>query len=85
MTGQTLLARTNETQGRLGEMARKRFNVMLDLDLIERLNAVKERLGLSVTEQIERGARIWLQSTEWPERRPETARASMKPPIARPH
>jgi hypothetical protein len=66
-------------------MARKRFNVMLDLDLMERLNAIKERLGLPVTEQIERGARIWLQSTEWPERRSEPARGSTKTHITRPH
>jgi hypothetical protein len=59
-------------------MTTKRFNVMLDLDLMERLNAVKERFGLSVTEQIQRSARIWLQSTEWPERHRETARASIR-------
>jgi hypothetical protein len=64
-------------------MAKKRFNVMLDLELVERLNAVKERLGLSVTEQIHRGARIWLQSTEWPKRRPQTARGSINAHTAR--
>ena len=47
---------------------KRRVTVMLDPDILERLTGVKERVGLSVSEQLRRGARLWLESREWPER-----------------
>lgn len=41
---------------------------MIDLDLVERLKAMKARAGLSEAEQIRRGIRMWLESREWPVR-----------------
>ncbi len=42
--------------------------VMLDPDTLSRLDAIKERLGLSISEQLRRGARLWVESREWPGR-----------------
>ncbi|HEV3214133.1 MAG TPA: hypothetical protein VGZ27_00335 [Vicinamibacterales bacterium] len=66
-------------------MSKKRFAVMLDVDVLAQLNEVKERLGLPVSEQIHRGVRSWLDSTEWPERRSEAAPAPMTDTARHPH
>lgn len=47
-------------------MTKKSF--MIDLELVERLKAMKARAGLSQAEQIRRGIRMWLESREWPAR-----------------
>jgi hypothetical protein len=39
---------------------------MLDLELADRLDAMKSRTGLSVAEQIRRAIKYWLESQEWP-------------------
>jgi metal-responsive CopG/Arc/MetJ family transcriptional regulator len=54
-------------------MSKRRFAVMFDADVLARLNEVKERLGLPVSEQIHRGVRSWLESMEWRERHSEEA------------
>jgi len=45
---------------------KKTCGVRLDPDLANRLEVIKARTGLSVSEQIRRGIRLWLESREWP-------------------
>jgi hypothetical protein len=65
-------------------MSTKRFAVMLDVDVLSQLNEVKERLGLPVSEQIHRGVRSWLESTECLEHRSEEAETLRLPGRSRP-
>lgn len=41
---------------------KKAYSVKLDPDLIAALRAVKERDGISESEQIRRGIRLWLET-----------------------
>jgi hypothetical protein len=44
---------------------------MIEPELLERLRSIKLRVGLSEAEQIRRGVRSWLESREWPVKRPQ--------------
>ena len=48
---------------------KKRFALMVDRDVLERLESIKARTGLSYAEQIRRAIRKWLNSREWTVRR----------------
>ena len=51
---------------------------MIDLELADRLDAMKARTGVSVAELIRRAIRHWLESQEWPvTRRSVSGRGSM--------
>jgi hypothetical protein len=51
-------------------MAKKiRHNVMIDVDLLEGMMAMKSRTGVSYSEQVRRGVRMWLESRTWPARK----------------
>jgi Arc/MetJ-type ribon-helix-helix transcriptional regulator len=52
---------------------------MIELDILEKLRAIKARTGLSESEQIRQGIRWWLESREWPSRTPERDEAAGKP------
>ena len=41
---------------------RKLFNFAIDEDLAEGLKAIKERVGISESEQVRRAIRMWLES-----------------------
>lgn len=41
---------------------RKLFNFVIDEDLAEGLKAIKERVGISESEQVRRAIRMWLES-----------------------
>ena len=58
---------------------KKRRTFMIEPDILEKLRAIKERTGLSESEQVRQGIRWWLESREWPPRRPEPARPAAKP------
>ena len=45
----------------------KRFSVFLDTTTLARLDALKQRLGLSRAEQMRRATALWLESMEWPD------------------
>ncbi|HVZ22963.1 MAG TPA: ribbon-helix-helix domain-containing protein [Vicinamibacterales bacterium] len=48
----------------------KRVSFLIAPDLLERLRLIKARTGLSESEQIREGIQMWLDSREWPPRRP---------------
>jgi Arc/MetJ-type ribon-helix-helix transcriptional regulator len=48
---------------------KQRRTFMIEPDLVDRLRAIKERTGLSESEQIRQGIRWWLESREWPPRK----------------
>ena len=48
---------------------RHRLSTTIDPTVLARLYAIKDRLGLSIAEQIERGASLWLDTMEWPAER----------------
>jgi hypothetical protein len=47
----------------------KRRTFMIEPDVLEKLRAIKERTGLSESEQVRQGIRWWLESREWPPRK----------------
>jgi len=47
----------------------------IEPDLLEKLRAIKARTGLSESEQVRQGIRWWIESREWPERKPEPDQA----------
>lgn len=49
-------------------MRRRKYTLLLDWTLSERLKAVKERVGVSEAEQIRRGVALWLEAFDWPAR-----------------
>lgn len=49
---------------------------MIEPDIVDRLRAIKERTGMSESEQIRQGIRWWLESREWPARKPDPAAGS---------
>lgn len=46
----------------------KRINFLIAPDLLERLRSLKARTGVSESEQIRQGIRMWLEAWEWPSR-----------------
>lgn len=46
--------------------SKTRHTFVIDRDLVDRMTAVKARTGLSQSEQVRRGVRLWLASREWP-------------------
>jgi hypothetical protein len=63
---------------------KKRCTFMIDNEVLDKLQSISARTGLSKSEQIRQGIRWWLESREWPPKgsRPETADApaSWRPP-----
>lgn len=57
---------------------KKRFHLVMDDDLYERLHAMGQRNGLSDTENIREAIRLWLESMDWPPRRPARDRFAEK-------
>ena len=55
---------------------KKRFAFMLDRDLLERLESIKARTGISHSEQIRQAIRMWIDSREWPVRPAVKGKAS---------
>jgi hypothetical protein len=43
---------------------------MIEPDMLDRLRTITARTGLSKSEQIRQGILWWLESREWPSRRP---------------
>ena len=58
---------------------KKRRTFMIEPDILEKLRAIKDRTGLSESEQVRQGIRWWLESREWPARRPERHEEDAKP------
>src|SRR5439155_920661 len=58
---------------------KKRRTFMIDPDVLDKLRAIKDRTGLSESEQVRQGIQWWLESREWPPRRPQEPRAEPKP------
>ena len=54
----------------------------IEPDVLEKLRAIKARTGLSESEQVRQGIRWWLESREWPVRRPDRDEASRRKPAA---
>jgi predicted DNA-binding protein len=46
----------------------KRVSFLIAPDLLERLRVLKARTGVTESEQIREGIRMWLESREWPAR-----------------
>jgi hypothetical protein len=44
---------------------KKRVSIMLDPEMLIRLDEVRERLGLTMAEQVRRGIDLWLDATVW--------------------
>jgi hypothetical protein len=51
----------------MSKKLRRTFTI--EPDLLEKLRAIKERTGLSESEQVRQGIRWWLESREWPGRK----------------
>jgi hypothetical protein len=45
---------------------KKRCTFMIEPEVLERLQSISKRTGLSTSEQIRQGIRWWLESREWP-------------------
>jgi Ribbon-helix-helix domain len=45
---------------------KKRCTFMIEPEVLERLQSITARTGLSKSEQIRQGIRWWLESREWP-------------------
>jgi hypothetical protein len=64
------LASTRTHVAGAGFCVKKRINFMIDSDLLQRLRLMKSRTRLTESEQIRQAIRMWLDSKEWPLRRP---------------
>ena len=53
-------------------ITKKRCTFMIDTEVLDKLQSIAARTGLSKSEQIRQGIRWWLESREWP---PKSARA----------
>ena len=51
----------------------------IEPDLLEKLRAIKDRTGLSESEQVRQGIRWWLESREWPGRKSGPEESAAKP------
>lgn len=60
---------------------KKRRTFMIEPDILDKLRAIKERTGLSESEQVRQGIRWWLESREWPPRRLERNEEGTKPRV----
>jgi hypothetical protein len=49
---------------------KQRRTFMIDAELLERLRSMKARTGLSEAEQVRQALQWWLESREWPVKRP---------------
>jgi hypothetical protein len=58
---------------------KKRRTFMIEPEILEKLRAIKDRTGLSESEQVRQGIQWWLESREWPVRRPERSEDQVKP------
>jgi Arc/MetJ-type ribon-helix-helix transcriptional regulator len=58
----------------MAKLKKRPYNVKLDVELLDALRAIKERDGISESEQIRRGIRLWLGS--------RTSLADVKPPAS---
>jgi Ribbon-helix-helix domain len=58
---------------------KKRRTFMIEPDILDKLRAIKDRTGLSESEQVRQGIRWWLESREWPPRRPDRHEDEGKP------
>ena len=47
-------------------MRKKRYTFMIEPNVLERLQSIAARTGLSKSEQIRQGIQWWLESREWP-------------------
>ena len=67
---------------------KKRCTFMIDTEVLDKLQSITVRTGLSKSEQIRQGIQWWLESREWPPKgaRADTAggRESWRPPADRP-
>ena len=67
---------------------KKRCTFMIDNEVLDKLQSITARTGLSKSEQIRQGIRWWLESREWPPKSPRAEAAgapeSWRPPAARP-
>jgi hypothetical protein len=63
---------------------KKRRTFMIEPDILEKLRAIKDRTGLSESEQVRQGIRWWLESREWP-LKGERSDADAAPEHWRPH
>jgi len=63
---------------------KKRRTFMIEPDILDKLRAIKDRTGLSESEQVRQGIRWWLESREWPPRRPERPEDEAKGKRAKP-
>jgi hypothetical protein len=65
---------------------KKRRTFMIEPDVLDKLRAIKDRTGLSESEQVRQGIQWWLESREWPPRRTHDLHADpkSKPFVARP-
>ncbi len=62
----------------------KRRTFMIESNDLEKLLAIKARTGLAVAEQVRQGIHWWIESREWPVRRPETADRPTQPTVGAP-
>lgn len=51
-------------------MNMKRRTIMIESDVLHKLQAIKARTGISESEQVRQGIRWWLESREWPLAKP---------------
>jgi hypothetical protein len=58
---------------------KKRRTFMIEPEILDKLRAIKDRTGLSESEQVRQGIRWWLESREWPPRRPERPEGDAPP------
>jgi hypothetical protein len=56
---------------RIAVAVKKRRTFMIEPDILDKLRAIKDRTGLSESEQVRQGIRWWLESREWPPRKAE--------------
>jgi hypothetical protein len=69
-------------------ITKKRCTFMIDTEVLDKLQSIAARTGLSKSEQIRQGIQWWLESREWPPKSPRSetadAPASWRPPPDRP-
>jgi metal-responsive CopG/Arc/MetJ family transcriptional regulator len=51
-------------------ITKKRCTFMIETEVLDKLQSIAARTGLSKSEQIRRGIRWWLESREWPPKNP---------------
>ena len=65
-------------------ITKKRCTFMIDTEVLDKLQSITARTGLSKSEQIRQGIQWWLESREWPPKSPRAettgAREPSRPP-----